>query len=122
MLATSDSIVLAAQRDVLERLLDLTMQQEEALNRGDMLLLTHLSEQRTREVQHTAAYLPPQMAWSAEVEELALHVKERSADLQHALCACMVAVRRELVALTDHRQVSQYLSSATARRGAKWQA
>lgn len=122
MFATSDSIVLAAQREVLERLLDLTAQQEEALNRGDMLTLTHLSEERTREVQKSAAFLPPQIAWCAAMEDLALHVKERSDNLQHMLQACMAAVRRELVTLTDQRQVSQYLTSATARRGAKWQA
>lgn len=122
MLATSDSIVLAAQRDLLERLLDLTTQQEEALNRGDMLMLTHLSEQRAREVQQTAAFVPPRIAWNPDLEDLALHVKERSDDLQHALRACMAAVRRELVALTDQRQVSQYLTSAAARRGATWQA
>ena len=122
MPTTSDRLVLVAQRDVLERLLDLTAQQEAALNQGDMLMLTHLSEQRTREVQQNAAVLPPQTAWSAELEELALHVKERSDDLQHALRACMAAVRRELVALTDQSQVGSYLTGVTARRGATWQA
>lgn len=122
MLATSDSIVLATQRALLERLLNLTAQQEAALNGGDMLLLTYLSEERSRAVQLSAPYLPPQTAWCPELAELAAHAKERSDDLQHAIQACMAAVRRELVALTDRRQVGHYLGGATPRRNAKWQA
>ncbi|HZS90617.1 MAG TPA: hypothetical protein VFE42_24370 [Chloroflexota bacterium] len=109
---------LAVQRRVLERLAELSDCQEQALNAGDMIALTQLSELRAQVVRDAAASLPPFHDWHPEVAELATFVKARSEDVQRSLRACMLEVRRELVALTERRHVAGYLAFQTMPGGA----
>ncbi len=123
MQQTADEMDQAAQQRALLTCLDqLTTMQEHALNSGDLPALNQLSEERARVVREAALFVPPCAEWDPRVVDLALHVKARSENLQNEVRACMAAVRRELVALTKRSQVTHYLASGTARRGAAWRA
>ena len=56
----------SAQREVLERLLDLTGQQEQALDAGDIVGLNRLSELRLQTVKTAAEILPPRQPWAPQ--------------------------------------------------------
>jgi hypothetical protein len=115
-----DADIQAAQRALLERLLDLTIEQEHALNAGDMQVLRQLSDVRSRAVQDAAAYLPPRLAWDPSVADLAAMVYQRSDGLQVQLRQCMAHVRRQLAELSKRQQLAMYFGNAPARRGASW--
>lgn len=108
------------QRALLECLDEITDLQEQALNTGDLLALTQLSERRAQAVRAAAAFVPPAMAWDADTQAFALHVKVRSESLQQSIRSCMADIRKELVALTERQRVAQYLAPGTAARTAKW--
>lgn len=119
MLATIDTAPVQ-QRALLQCLDGITALQEQALDAGDLLALGGLSEQRAVAVRDAAAFLPPAMPWAPEVLELAADVKNRSDELQQSIRGCMVAVRKELLALNDRQRVGGYLQSEMAQRGAQW--
>jgi hypothetical protein len=112
MVETFDGSAAGRQRALLEQLVALSDQQEYALDSGDMDLLMRLSQLRGKVVGDAAPYLPPQMAWDAELAGLVTHVQERSEDLQQSIRACMAVVRRDLAALTHNQQVTRYLTDA----------
>ncbi len=109
------------QRELLLCLDEITDLQEQALDSGDLVALNQLSERRAQAVRAAAAFVPPALDWDAETRDLALHVKVRSESLQQSIRSCMVAIRKELVALTERQQVAQYLAPRAPQRGAKWQ-
>ena len=110
----------SAQREVLERLLDLTGQQEQALDKGDIMGLNRLSELRLQTVKSASEILPPRQPWAPEVRELADAVQESTTRLQQSTVACMAKVRRQLVQLTANRRLAQYVTPSTPIYRASW--
>lgn len=109
-----------AQREVLERLLDLTGQQERALDAGDIIALNQLSELRLQTVKDAAAFLPPSQPWAADVVELADAVQRSTTQLQQSTVACMATVRRQLAQLTENRRLAHYVAPAVPVYRASW--
>ncbi len=112
------------QRALLHHLVALTAQQASALDRGGVVLLTHLSDLRGRAIRDAAPYVPPQVAWEPELASLVAQAQARADDLQRSIHTCMAAVRRDLAALTHHQHATHYLSGAlpAGERGGTWQA
>lgn len=103
------------QQTVLTRLLDLTAQQAQALDSGDMSSLNALSEARARLVRLSAAYLPPACGWDPVLEPLVAQLQRASAQLQADLRATMDQVRRDLQELTKREQLTSYLKKDFAK-------
>lgn len=109
-----------AQRTLLLHLDNLTIEQERALDAGDLDGLNRLSDQRSRTVSEAAAYLPPYAALEPELADLAAEVQARAESLQHQIGACMVAIRRELLDLNRQQQVIRYKADPRAARQLSW--
>ena len=109
------------QRDLLFKLDDLTSEQTQALDSGDMEVLNVLSELRMQAMRDAAPFLPPYKTWDPELIELAAQVQERSAQLQHEIHACMAIVRRELANLDKQQQVVTYLADYRVQQQTTWQ-
>lgn len=115
--------VLNVQRLVLERLIELTAEQSQALDAGDLSRLMNLSQSRSRLVQESAAYLPPQQAWDSTLSDLVTQSQQHSDQLQQVLRASMAAIRRELVDLTGReKRVVNYLAHTSVPEGTHWKA
>ena len=110
----------SAQREVLERLLDLTGQQEQALDAGDIVGLNRLSELRLQTVKSAAEILPPRQPWAPEVRELADAVQQSTTRLQQSTAACMAKVRRQMAQLTENRRLALYLTPSKPTYRASW--
>jgi hypothetical protein len=109
------------QQIVLRRLLDLTGEQERALDAGDIATMNQLSQLRLQTVKEAASFLPPQQPWAPEVQDLAEAVQQSTASLQQQTQACMAAVRRQMAQLNDNRQAARYLAPvAPAYGGGSW--
>ena len=109
-----------AQREVLVRLLDLTDQQERALDTGDIIALNKLSELRLQTIKDAAAFLPPRQPWAPEVRDLADAVQRSTTQLQQSTVACMAMVRRQQAQLNDNRQLTQYVAPTIPVYRASW--
>lgn len=121
MLIPSTEDTVRKQFALLSDLDDITVQQEAALNAGDLAALNRLSEHRARIVSDAAPFVPPALAWDPRVHDLALCVRDRSNILQRAICDCMASLRNELVALTDRQRIGGYYAARAPRRGVTWQ-
>jgi len=107
-----DTPVEGRQRALLEQLAALNDRQAQALDTGDMTSFTRLSDLRGQAVSEALAYLPPHTPWAPALATLAAQVRERSEDLQQSIHTCMAVVRRDMAALTQRQQATQYLSGA----------
>lgn len=121
MLIPSMEDTVRKQFELLSDLDDITIQQEAALDAGDLAALNRLSEQRARLVSDAAPFVPPALDWDPKVHDLALRVRDRSNTLQRAMRDCMASLRNELVALTDRQRISGYYAARAPRRGVTWQ-
>ncbi len=109
-----------AQREVLERLLDLTAQQERALDAGDIIGLNRLSELRLQTIRNAASILPPRQPWAPELGELADALERSTTQLQQSTVACMAVVRRQLEQLAENRRIANYVPPAVPVYRASW--
>jgi hypothetical protein len=105
-----------AQREILERLLSLTREQERALEAEDAAGILRLSDIRGKTVREAAAVLPPARAWEPQVAGLVVELQSKTAILQQRTSARMRSVHHRMSQLTTGGRVANYFAGSSALR------
>ena len=120
MVMVVDADTRTQQQALLTRLLELTEEQRQALDAGDIAAVDLISSLRTHVLQASAAFVPPQCAWDPSLKPQATELQQASDRLQQELLAVMTQVKRDMQELNKREHVLDYVPGIAPQRRMAW--